>query len=249
VSGKKKSKGKTDGVAVEVAPDPRLPLGTGPAAFAQVLADVKAVLAELEVPKEPKPGDLFEALVHIAFADGVACGIGQEVLRRINENFVDRNEFRVSEAYEVEDLLRDLPIPELFDRCLMVREAVGQIYNDQNGMELGFLREATISDRNAFFQRVPALRPYVIGWLHSLMTVEELVFSDKSLLRVQQRLGMEPKDASMDLVLAELRALLRPFGQLPLQVGKLMPSGRPNTSHALCPACTLVRLAPAGRRR
>jgi hypothetical protein len=131
----------------------------------------------------------------------------------------------------------------------MVREAVGQIYNDQNGMELGFLREATISDRNAFFQRVPALRPYVIGWLHSLMTVEELVFSDKSLLRVQQRLGMEPKDASMDLVLAELRALLRPFGQLPLQVGKLMPSGRPNTSHALCPACTLVRLAPAGRRR
>jgi hypothetical protein len=248
LAGKKKSTRK-DGAEVATAPDPRLPLGVGAAAYAQVLADLKAVVADLEPPKEPKPGDLFDALMHIAFADGVSCGIGQEVLRRINDNFVDRNEFRVSEAYEVEDLMRDLQIPDAFDRCLMVREAVGQIYNDQNGMELGFLREATISDRNAFFQRVPALRPYVVGWMHNLLTVEELVLSDKSLLRVQQRLGMDPKEPGLDAFLAELRAMLRPFGHLPLEVGKHLPSGKPNHSHVLCSACILVRLAPAGRRR
>jgi hypothetical protein len=76
------------------------------------------------------------------FADGLPCGYGQEARRRIAEGFVDRNEFRVTEAFEVEDLLRDLPIPNLFDRCLAVRDSIAQIYNDQNGVNLGFLRDA-----------------------------------------------------------------------------------------------------------
>ncbi len=250
MAAKKKSTRKAE-AATEVAapPDPREPLAVGPAAFTQILAELKAVVANLEAPAEPKPGDLFEALLHFAFADGQPCGVGQEARRRIAENLVDRNEFRVSEAYEVEDLLRDLPIANLFERCLMVRDAVGQIYNDQNGLELGFLREASLSDRNSFFQRVPALSPAVVHFVQNLLTVEELVFSDKSVLRVQQKLGIDPKDANAEAFLAEVRELLKPFGHLPIDVGKHYPSGRPNLTLPLSPACILVRLCPAGRKR
>jgi hypothetical protein len=193
--------------------------------------------------------DLVEAMLHIYFADGLPCGFGQEARRRIQDGFVDRNEFRVTEAFEVEDMLRDLQIPDLFERCLAVRDSVAQIYNDQNGVSLAFLRDAGISDRSMFFQRVPAMQPHVASFLSNLLTIEELCFSDKSTLRAQQRLGLEPKDAAAGDFLNAVRALLKPYGHLPLSVGPHLASHKPNLQHALSPACILVRLAPAGKRR
>jgi hypothetical protein len=193
--------------------------------------------------------DLVDAMLHYYFADGLPCGYGQEARRRINECFVDRNEFRVTEAFEVEDLLRDLEIPNLFDRCLAVRDSIAQVYNDQNGVNLGFLRDASISDRNTFFQRVPALQSHVVTFLINLLTFEDLCFSEKSTLRAQQRLMLDPKDASVAKFVDQLRAHVKPYGRLPLEVGPDLASGRPNEKHLLSPACVLVRLAPAGKRR
>ncbi len=244
------------GNAVDATPDPREPLAPSPATFQLLLGELKAVLAELEPPQPPGEGeatlpqlDLVDALVHIYFADGLPCGYGQEARRRIAEGFVDRNEFRVTEAFEVEDMLRDLPIPGLFDRCLAVRDSVAQIYNDQNGVNLGFLREAGISDRNTFFQRVPSVQPHVATFLGNLLTLEELCFSDKSTLRAQQRLGLDPKDAAANKFFDEVRAMLKPFGRLPLDVGPHLGARKVNLKHPLSPACLLVRLAPAGKRR
>ena len=191
--------------------------------------------------------DYVDALLHIYFADGLPCGYGQEVRRRIDEAFVDRNEFRVTEAFEVEDLLRDLEIPNLFDRCLAVRDSIAQIYNDQNGVSLAFLREASISDRNMFFQRVPAVQPHVVTFLVNMLTIEEIAFSDKSTLRAQQRLGLDPKKSGVSKFVDELRACLKPYGHVPLTVGPHGKNGKPNLKHTLSPACLLTRLAPAPR--
>ncbi|MCB9878281.1 MAG: hypothetical protein H6835_11845 [Planctomycetes bacterium] len=252
---KKKSKATTADAA---PPDLREALEPTPANLTAILKDLKAVLADIPAPQpvegeDGKPVlpqlDLVDALLHIAFADGLPCGYGQEARRRIDDGYVDRNEFRVTEAFEVEDLLRDLEIPSLFDRCLAVRDSVAQIYNDQNGVNLAFLREAGISDRNTFFQRVPAVPPHVVAFLANLLTVEELCFSDKSTLRAQQRLGLDPKNAAVAKFLDEVRALLKPYGHLPLSVGPHLGGGKPNQTHVLSPACLLVRLAPASKRR
>jgi hypothetical protein len=243
-----KKKSKT--VAPDAPPDPREPLPPTAENLEAVLKQLKVVLADLPPPAadaEPRPQlDLVDALVHIYFADGLPCGYGQEARRRIAEGFVDRNEFRVTEAFEVEDMLRDLPIPSLFDRCLAVRDSVAQIYNDQNGVQLAFLREAGIADRNTFFQRVPALQPHVVTFLTNLLTIEELCFSDKSTARAQQRIGLEPAAAKH---LDELRALVKPYGYLPLDVGPHLGPKKVNLKHTLSPACLLVRLAPQGKRR
>lgn len=272
MTAKKKSK---DPKVADAPPDPREPLAPTPANLQASLAELKAVLAVLPVPSvsrgpvaegpvaegpvadgqkadggEPRPQlDLVEAMLHIYFADGLPCGYGQEARRRIGESFVDRNEFRVTEAFEVEDLLRDLAIPNLFDRCLAVRDSVAQIYNDQNGVNLAFLREAGISDRNTFFQRIQAMQPHVAAFLANLLTVEELCFSDKSTLRAQQRLGIDAKEPAVGKWLDEVRAILAPYGHLPLDVGPHLVGGKPNLKFPLSPACLLVRLAPAGKRR
>ncbi|MBL9079363.1 MAG: hypothetical protein JNL08_17815 [Planctomycetes bacterium] len=257
VSTKKKSKSQPEAAA---PPDPREPLAPTAANLQFVVTELEKVLADVPPPKlaapaegepapVPPPGDLVEAMLHIYFADGLPCGYGQEARRRIQEGFVDRNEFRVTEAFEVEDLLRDLEIPNLFDRCLAVRDSVAQIYNDQNGVNLAFLRDAGIGDRNTFFQRVPALQPHAAQFLNNLLTLEELCFSDKSTLRAQQRLGLDPKDAAANKFLDRVRALLKPYGQLPLDVGPHLAARKPNLTHPLSPACLLARLAPAGKRR
>ncbi|HEX6811017.1 MAG TPA: hypothetical protein VF384_05270 [Planctomycetota bacterium] len=247
---KKKSK-TTDAVAAP--PDPREHLEPTPANLAQIVDSLKAVLADIPVPAagpDPLPPvDLVEAMLHGFFADGVACGYGQEARRRLTAGFVDRNEFRVTEAFEVEDMLRDLQIPQLFERCLAVRDSVSQVYNDQNGVSLVFLREAGVSERSTFFQRVPAIQPHVALFLVNLLTVEELFFSEKSTLRAQQRFGLDPKDAAAEKFIAEVRALLKPYGRVPLEVGPDLPGGKPNLKHTLSPACLLARLGPAGKRR
>lgn len=248
-----KKKPKTEAKA-DAAPDPRAPLSPTPANLQLVLAELEKVLADVP-PPAPKEGeplpqlDLVEAMLHIYFADGLPCGYGQEARRRIQESFVDRNEFRVTEAFEVEDLLRDLTIPDLFDRCLAVRDSVAQIYNDQNGVNLAFLRDASISDRNMFFQRVPALQPHAVNFLVNLLTFEDLCFSEKSTLRAQQRLGLDPKDSNANKFVDQLRAKLKPYGSLPLDVGPNLGGGKPNLKHPLSPACVLVRLAPSGKKR
>ena len=249
MTAKKKIRKEAGAQDVVAAPDPREPLPQTAASWKLVQKELLVVLADLPPPPEPKASDLVEAMLHIYFADGLPCGFGQEARRRIAATFVDRNEFRVTEAYEVEDLLRDLQVPGLFDRCLWVRESVAQTYNDQNGVSLDFLRELGVGDRHSFFQRSPALRPHVSTFLSNLLTIEELCFSDKSILRSQQRLGMDPKNADATEFVAEVRAALKPYGHVPLDVGKDLPSGKPNLTHTLSPACLLVRLLPGARKR
>jgi hypothetical protein len=250
VTTKKKTKTAN---APEAPPDPRQPLTPNAEHFDATLKALKAVLADVPPPAPPAEGqpaatlDLVDAVLHLYFADGLPCGYGQEARRRIAEGFVDRNEFRVTEAFEVEDLLRDLPIPRLFDRCLAVRDSVAQVYNDQNGVQLGFLRDAGIGDRNSFFQRVPALQSHVVHFLNTLLNLEEVLFSDKSTVRAQQRLGWE--GAAANKFVDEARALLKPYGLLPLDVGPNLSGGKVNLAHELSPACLLMRLAPAGKRR
>ncbi|MFM1872358.1 MAG: hypothetical protein RL398_1780, partial [Planctomycetota bacterium] len=163
----------------------------------------------------------------------------------IRENFVDRNEFRVTEAYEVEDLLGDLGIPDLFERCQAVRESIGQIYADQNGVQLGFLRNLGISDRASWFQRAPSMPAHAVHFLSNVLTLEEICFSDKSTLRAQQRFGLDPKNEGVSDFLNQVRVLLAPYRGLPLDVGKDLPKGKVNTTHALSPTCLLLRLGPA----
>lgn len=218
-------------------------------------ADAAAAAAKGDPAPEPVTKlpqlDFVDALLHLSFCHGLPCGYGQEVLRRIEESFVDRNEFRVTEAFEVEELLRDLEIPDLFDRCLAVRDSIAQIYNDQNGVHMTFLREASISDRNMFFQRVPAVLPHVQTFLTNLLTLEEICFSEKSTARAQQRFGLDPKNATVKKWVDELRALVKPYGHLPLTVGPHGKNGKPSAAHQLSPACLLARLAPPpkGKKR
>jgi len=241
---KKRGARKASAAASETVPDPREPVVITPASLNATLAEIEAVLANLTPPEEPRPSDLVDALVHALFAAGLPCGYGQVARRRLHEEYVDRNELRLAEAYETAEVLADLDIPDLFERCRVVQDAIHQIYADQNRVSLDELREASASERKSFFQRVPAVPQSAARFLTDLLNWEEVALSPRSTQRVQQRLGLDPKDKAVEAFVARLRELIAPFGHVPLDVGPDDPKGRPRTEPPLSPACLLARLTP-----
>ena len=229
------------------SPDIRAHLEPTPANLKKTLENVRASLEAVPRPGEPTRGDLVNAMLHITFADGVPCGVGQECRRRLDNEYVDRNEFRLTEAYEIEQLLSDLEIPNLFTRCARARDSIAEIYNDRNDVTLGFLREASVTDRNMFFQRVPVMKPVVTHFIVAILTFEEILFSERSTLRLQQRMGLDPKSEPVAAFFGELKQLIHPYGLLPLDVGPVAADGRPHAEPKLCAASHVARLAPPPR--
>ena len=227
-----------------VKKDPRAPRKPSPAVFRDTVTEVRAVLEGLTPPEAPHHGDLVTAMIHYSFAQALPDGYGQEAARRIATEFVDLNEFRVTEAFEVAESFADLGVPDLFERCLAVRSAVGQVYNDQNAVSLDFLREASITERNQFLARVPGLQNSVARWLISLISFEECIFSSRSTLRVQQRLGLDPKSPAVPKFFDELREMLTPYGHLPLAVAPERTDGVVHQTPVLSVASLVCRLAP-----
>ena len=225
-------------------PDIRSALPPTSANLTAVLAAVRSSLQTVPVPQQSTPGSLVEAMLHITMAQGICCGIGQECRRRFIEGFVDRNEFRLTEGFEIENSVADLEIPQAFQRCLRARDSIAEVYNDQNQVDLEFLREASVTDRNMFFQRMPVLKPDVVHFLQGIMTFEEIIFSDKSTLRLQQRVGLDPKASTTHEFLGQLNQMIRPYGHLPLDVGPHTGDGTSILTPALSAASELVRLGP-----
>ena len=233
---KKKRKAKKDAAP----PDLREPLAPTPANLTATVAAVEKSLIGVEPPAEPHPSDLVDAMLHLTMAEGLPCSIGQECLRRFADYFVDRNEFRLTEGFEIEDLVGDLEIPNCFNRALRARDAIAEIYNDQNDVTLEFLREASVTDRKLFFQRIPVIKPAVTRFLVALMTYEEILFSDRSTMRLQQRVGLDPKSKVANEFVGTLRQLVAPHGHLPLRVNPDLPD-------SLSAACLVARLVPAAK--
>ncbi len=244
-----KRKAKKKAAAQTAAADPKASIKPTPAALKDTVAEVAKVLDKLPRPEAPQQGDLVYALLHFCFSDGLADGYGQEAVRRIEEAFVDRNEFRVTEAFQVAELLGDLDIPDLFERCMAARDAIAQIYNDQNAVSLDFLREASVTDRNHFFNRVPALTSEAVRFLVNMVSFEECIFSVKSTVRVQMRLGLDPKSAAVGKFFSELKALLEPWGYLPLLVRPDSEGGNVPLDPELSPAGLVMRLATPAKKK
>ncbi len=237
------AKKKATKKAAKAAPkDPRDPIAITPASMKATLVEVEKSLAKITPPEEPQPGSLADAMLHYIFSRGLPCGYGQEVLRRIETDFVDRNEYRVTEAYEIEEAFADLGFPDTFERCLAAKEAVSQLYNDQNAVSLEFLREAPVAERKGFFARVPAITPDLQKFLAQIVGYEEVLFSPRSTQRVQQRLGFDPKGSGVEAFFGGLRELIAPYGHLPLRVGPDTGDGKPILEPELSALCVVVRL-------
>jgi hypothetical protein len=153
-------------------------------------------------------------LVHLGMYCVFAVGgnppkVCLEAVKRLVEAFPDWNEFRISDPLEFVEILEDLKIENLYHRCERVLDFINDVYQDQNGVDLEFLRESDSEDRLTILDRYVSLGPALAHFLALGIQGFEGVLFHYSWARVVQRLGIVPRSGSPKTLVASLEKVFR----------------------------------------
>ncbi len=132
-----------------------------------------------------------------------------EAVKRLVEAFPDWNEFRISDPLEFVEILEDLKLDNLYNRCERVLEFINDVYQDQNGVDLEFLRESDSEDRLTILDRYVSLGPALAHFLALGIQGFEGVLFHYSWARVVQRLGIVPRSGSPKVLLASFAKVFK----------------------------------------
>ena len=170
-------------------------------------------------PAKEKGFTLVEIGIFSIFAIGrTSAKDAAEATKRVVKAFPDWNEFRISDAFELVEILEDLKIDTLFDRCEQVLEFVNEVYNDQNFVDLEYLRELPVDDRLALlgrFQSIPASMTHYLAL--AIQDFEGFLFH-YSWARVVQRVGVVPRSGSPKKIVSAAARIFDGLDTVSLQV-------------------------------
>ena len=141
-----------------------------------------------------------------------------EAVKRLVEAFPDWNEFRISDPLEFVEILEDLDIDNLYYRCERVLDFINDVYQDQNGVDLEFLRESDSEDRLTILDRYVSLGPALAHFLALGIQGFEGVLFHYSWARVVQRLGIVPRSGSPKVLISSFAKVFRGKDMVTAQV-------------------------------
>jgi len=178
-----------------------------------------------KVPRPPArkaPKTVVEVGIFAIFAiGGNPSGACMEAVRRLLETFPDWNEFRISDAIEFHELLEDLGLKDLYDRCERVLDFINDVYQDQNQVDLEFLRDLPPEDRLQILDRYTSLGPPLAHFLALSLQGFEGVLFHYSLARVAQRVGLVERTGSPKVLVASLEKALQGEDAVSAQINML----------------------------
>lgn len=189
-------------------------------------------------------GDILDHAIYVILARGAVPKKVEEAVRRLHTEYVDWNEVRLTEGFELMEVFSDLiQVPDLFERCEKVKSLLSQIYQDQNKLSLEFLREKTGEERAKFLSRIQALTPEQM--LYVLLAVEgfDKVTFHYSSARVVQRLAVVKRTGSPTQMVELMQGLLAKRDSLSDQMGLVwLGENICLSKNPLCRQCVLVRV-------
>ena len=171
------------------------------------------------VPSNSLPETVVETGIFCIFAiGGTAPKIALDATKRSVEAFPNWNEFRISDAFEFLEFLEDLQIEDLYDRCEQVLEFVDEVYQDQNHVDLEYLREQSPEERLGALNRYQSLGPALAQYLALALQDFEGILFHYSWARVVQRVGIVPRSGSPKILMQSLGKVFKGEDLLSLQV-------------------------------
>lgn len=193
-------------------------------------------------PKKLKPGELIEQVakymgrapslsdkhqpktvvelgVFCIFAlGGNSARVSLESTKRLVTSFPEWNEFRVSEAYEFLEVLEGLKVVEPYDRCEQVLEFINEVYQDQNAVDLEFLRDMSPEDRLVALNRYRSLGPALSHYIALGLQGFRGILFHYSWARVVQRVGIVPRSGSPKALVASNSKVFEGLDTVTLQI-------------------------------
>jgi len=194
------------------------------------------------------PDTVVETGIFTIFAlGGTASRTALEAVKRLRDTFPDWNEFRVSDTFEFVEVLEDLNIGDLYDRCEQALEFVREVYKDQNAVDLEFLREREPAERLQLLNRYPALGAGLA--LHLALALQDFsgVLFDYSWARVAHRVGLIPRSGSPKTNVKALAKLYTKEADLATVQLNMIRLGEEicTPKNPLCKSCYLVLHCPS----
>jgi hypothetical protein len=161
------------------------------------------------------------ALFCIFSLGGNSAKASLEATQRLVAGFPEWNEFRVSEAYEFLETLSGLELVEPYDRCEQVLEFVDEVYQDQNKVDLEFLREMTPEDRLVALNRYRSLGPALSHYIALALQGFKGVLFHYSWARVAQRLAIVARSGSPKALVASMEKAFHDLDLVSAQVNMI----------------------------
>ena len=114
---------------------------------------------------EPKqPLDPLKALVRGAMSFDISDARADEVMRLIDQEFVDLNELRVATDLEIQEMLGSR-YPAMERRVSMITHALNNIFEREHTLSLDRLKTVSRRDARNFLKELPEIHPFVEAYV------------------------------------------------------------------------------------
>ena len=159
---------------------------------------------------EPRP---LEQIVLLILTGGSDIVKARSAMKRLQSEYVDWNEVRVTSAYELRKWMRGLGAKKSQEKAEQVKELLSTVYNRFNKLNLDFLHKETKSHEDA--RKRERFQSYLQDKslaLHAMMTLhgsEKIdIVVQSGVARVLQRLGyLNGKTSTVTVTRAKIRDL------------------------------------------
>lgn len=129
---------------------------------AKKLADLLKKLRPKQGVEAPPATDPLTQLVIAMLQWEATAQLASDALQKILDNVVDLNELRVSQNYEILDIIgHDYPMGE--ERVLRMREGLNEIFHREHGIEPKSIASKGKKEQRAYYDSLPGLPQYAIA--------------------------------------------------------------------------------------
>lgn len=160
--------------------------------------NLKSLLKKLrreEVPA-PQPQEPLRALVRAAMSYDMPEPRVDEVMRTIDEEFVDLNELRVATELEVQELL-GAKYPGIEHRVTLITQSLNAIFEREHTLSLGRLGSVSKREARQFLRDLPGMVPFVEAYVLLLSFDGHAVPVDETMLDYLRDQEAVEEDASV----------------------------------------------------
>jgi endonuclease-3 len=198
------------------------------------------VKEETGTKAEPRP--VLEQFLYALCREGTTRAAADRAFRRLQENFFDWNEIRVSSVREVADHLDGLPHPET--RAHKIISFLQEVFETTYSFDLESLHKKGLKLAAKQLSRYEVAGDYHVSWVIQQSLGGHSLPLDEPSLRVLRRVGLAEEEG------ADLEALRTSLEhQVPKAKGPLFTDLISNLAAEFCwarePQCSRCPLAPA----
>lgn len=139
-------------------------------------------------PAEPEPRPVLEQFIYGLCREGATRELADRAFARLNGHFFDWNEVRVSSPREIEEVLGDLPEPEV--RAERLVNFLQEVFEKKFSFDLEELHKKGLKDAAKQLAKYQASNDYVVAWVVQNSLGGHAIPLDLPTLRAARRLGL-----------------------------------------------------------